>query len=83
MNTFFKAVVMAIVIGCGFGTLMVSMVAVTALFGFCHPERWPGGAMTYYTTLFCWCFWEGPMVVTLMAVIVTISKMLMGRPVSK
>ena len=83
MNTFFKAVVMAIVIGCGFGTLMVAAVAVMSFFGFAHPENWPGGSVTYYTTLFGWCFLEGPMLVTLMAIVVTISKLLMGRPISK
>ena len=83
MNTFFKAVVMAIVIGCGFGTLMVAAVAAMALLGFSHPENWPGGSLTYYTTLFGWCFLEGPLVVSGMAVVVTVSNLLMGRPVSK
>jgi hypothetical protein len=83
MNTFFKAVVMAVVLGLGFATIMVAAVAVLALFGFSHPENWPGGATTYFATLFGWCFLEGPLCVSLMAVVVATSNLLMGRPVSK
>jgi hypothetical protein len=83
MQNFIKGVFMAVAIGVGFGTLMVAAVAVMSFFGFAHPENWPGGSATYYTTLFGWCFLEGPMLVTLMAIVVATSNLLMGRPVSK